>query len=97
MPFLGAMFGGPGATPESVRPVAEQIRAGMSGVDRRGAAARRSSRRSPTWCAPRACAPGVVEQSLASDPAVSAQGFYDLIVTDLRPDLANIRVPLTVL
>ena len=30
-------------------------------------------------------------------PTVSAQGFYDLIVTDLRPDLANIRVPLTVL
>ena len=40
---------------------------------------------------------GVIAQSLASDPAVSAQGFYDLIVTDLRPDLANIRVPLTVL
>ena len=41
--------------------------------------------------------PAVIEQSLASDSTVSAQGFHDLIVTDLRPDLANIRVPLLVL
>ena len=28
---------------------------------------------------------------------VSGQGLYDLVVTDLRPDVANIHVPLTVL
>src|SRR6185436_7962583 len=39
----------------------------------------------------------IVEHSLTSDPAVSGQGFYDLVTTDLRHDLANIHVPLTVL
>jgi len=29
LPFMGAMFGGPRATPESVRPIAEQFRQGM--------------------------------------------------------------------
>src|SRR5688572_21191345 len=38
-----------------------------------------------------------VEQSLASDPAVSGQAMYDLITTDLRPELARIKVPVTVL
>ncbi|MEA3065830.1 MAG: hypothetical protein QOJ27_2282, partial [Sphingomonadales bacterium] len=31
LPVLGAMFGGPTATPESVRPIAEQIRTGIAG------------------------------------------------------------------
>lgn len=96
MPFMGALFGGPGATAESVRPVAEQIRAGMRASPAAGRRAmieqtiagmiRTESRRA-----------AAIEQSLASDPAVSSQGFYDLIVTDLTPDLANIQVPLTVL
>ncbi len=96
MPFMGSLFGGSGATAESLRPVAEQMRRGMSasaGAARRAiiepmiaGMIRTESQR-----------PAVVEQSLASDSAVSAQGFYDLIVTDLTPDLANIRVPLTVL
>jgi pimeloyl-ACP methyl ester carboxylesterase len=41
--------------------------------------------------------PSAVAQSLASDPAVSGQGMYDLIVTDLRPELPKINVPMTVL
>jgi pimeloyl-ACP methyl ester carboxylesterase len=40
---------------------------------------------------------GPVAQSLASDPAVSGQAMYDLITTDFRPELATIKVPLTVL
>jgi len=96
MPFMGAMFGGPTATADTLRPIATQIRTAMSsssGPARRqflepaiNGMVRTESER-----------PGVLEASLASDPAVSAQGFYDLIVTDLRPDLANIAVPLTVL
>jgi pimeloyl-ACP methyl ester carboxylesterase len=41
--------------------------------------------------------PPIVEQSLASDPAVSGQAMYGLITSDLRPDVARIKVPLTVL
>ena len=96
MPFLGAMFGGPAATPESLRPVAEQMRSGMSagtGEARR----QRIEGMIATMVKTESLRAGVVAQSLASDPAASAQGFYDLIVTDLRPDLARIDVPLTVL
>jgi len=96
MPFLGAMFGGPGATPESLRPVAEQIRGAMSAG---GAEMRRQQIEATiaTMVKTESLRAGVAAQSLASDPAVSAQGFYDLIVSDLRPDLARIDVPLTVL
>ena len=96
MPFLGAMFGGPTATPESLRPIAEQMRTAIAsgtGEPRRqqieGIVA--------TMVKTESLRAGVAAQSLASDPGVSAQGYYDLIVTDLRPDLARIDVPLTVL
>ena len=41
--------------------------------------------------------PSAVQQSLDSVSAVSTQAFYELMISDLRPDLANIRVPVTVL
>lgn len=96
MPFVGAMFGPPGTTPESVRPIAEQIRKGIAssqGEPRRqiiaqtiaGMVKAESERTAP------------MEQSLASDAAVSGQAMYDLILTDLRPELTAIKVPLTVL
>ena len=96
MPFMGAIFGGPGATAESVRPLAEQIRNGMRASP---AAARRAmvEQTIAGMIRTESQRPAAVEQSLASDPAVSSQGFYDLVVTDLTPDLANIAVPLTVL
>ena len=96
MPFLGGMFGGPAATAESVRPIAEQLRTMLgsaSGEMRR----QQITQTIATMVRTESLRPGVVAQSLASDPAVAAQGFYDLIVTDIRPDLAKIRVPLTVL
>ena len=95
MPFMGAMFGGPNATPETLRPVAEQIRAGMATA---GPAREQILQQTiASMVKTEALRAGVLEQSRASDPATSAQGFYDLIVTDLRPDLANIQVPLLVL
>jgi pimeloyl-ACP methyl ester carboxylesterase len=96
MPFLGAMFGGPAATPETLAPIAEQVRKGIAttaGETRRkqieqtiGGMVKTESLRAAT-----------IEQSLASDPAVSGQAMADLIVTDLRPDLAKIKGPMTVL
>jgi pimeloyl-ACP methyl ester carboxylesterase len=96
LPFLGAMFGPPGATPDAVRPIAEQIRRGIasSSGDARRAQIEQTI---ATMVRTESLRRGVVAQSLASDPAVSGQGMYDLIVGDLRPDLANIHVPLTVL
>jgi pimeloyl-ACP methyl ester carboxylesterase len=96
LPFLGAMFGQPNATAEGLRPIAEQVRQGMtaSAGDARRQAVEQTI---ATMVRTENLRPGVVEQTLASDPVVSGQAMYDLITTDLRPELANIRVPLTVL
>ena len=96
MPFLGAMFGGPGATPDSVRPIAEQIR---KGIATSAGEARRTSIEQTIAGMVRseALRPDIVRHSLASDAAVSGQAMYELATTDLRPELARIAVPLTVL
>lgn len=96
MPFLGAMFAGPDATPESVRPIAEQMRTGIatSTGDARRANIERTIAGMVRTEALRA---GLVRHSLASDGTVSGQAMYDLATTDLRPELARIDVPMTVL
>jgi pimeloyl-ACP methyl ester carboxylesterase len=96
MPFLGAMFGGPGATPQSVEGVAGQIRQGISssaGEQRRQII----SQTIATMVKTESLRAAPTEQSLASSPTVSGQAMYDLITTDLRPELGRIRVPMTVL
>jgi pimeloyl-ACP methyl ester carboxylesterase len=95
-PFLGTMFGGPAATPESVAPIAGQMRDGI--LASTGEARQRVIEQTvATMVRTEGLRAGVVEQSLASDRAVSAQAFYEVIVTDLRPEVAAIRVPLVVL
>lgn len=96
MPFLGAMFGGPTATTESVRPIAEQMRAGIAAST--GDARRKQIEQTIAGMVRNeAMRPQIVEHSLASDPAASGQAMYDLITSDLRPDVAKIKVPFTVL
>ncbi len=96
LPFMGAMFGGPGATPESVRPMAEQFRQGIksgTGPAREAMAQQIIA----TMVRTEQLRPAAVKHSLDSDAAVSAQAMYDLITTDLTPELRNIKVPMTVL
>ncbi|HEX8620598.1 MAG TPA: alpha/beta hydrolase [Allosphingosinicella sp.] len=96
LPFLGAMFGGPTATAESVRPIAEQMRKGIAssaGEERR----KQIEKTIAGMVRTEAARPAIIGHSLASDPAASGQAMYDLITTDLRPDVAKIKVPLTVL
>ena len=94
IPFMGVMFGAPNA--EAVRPAAEQMRQGvatMTGEARRTMVEQTINSMVRT----ESLRPGAIEQSLASDPAVSGQAFYEVITTDLRPEIGNIRVPMTVL
>jgi pimeloyl-ACP methyl ester carboxylesterase len=96
LPFLGAMFAGPAATPDSIRPIAEQIRAGIAS----GSGDARHAQIEQTIAGmvrTEAMRPRALQDSLTSDGPVSGQAMYDLITTDLRPELASIRVPLTVL
>jgi pimeloyl-ACP methyl ester carboxylesterase len=95
-PFMGAMFAGPTATQDQVRPIAEQIRTGIqsgTGDARKPAIEKTVAGMVKTESA----RPTIVAQSLASDPNVSGQAMYELILLDLRPQLANIKVPMEVL
>lgn len=96
MPFVGAMFGGPTATTESVRPIAERMRTGIATST--GEARRKSIEQTIAGMVrTEAMRPQIVGHSLASDPAASGQAMYDLITSDLRPDVAKIKMPFTVL
>ncbi|MDC7683777.1 alpha/beta hydrolase [Asticcacaulis sp. BYS171W] len=95
MPFMGAMFM-PDATPETVVPVATQIR---DGIAKSPAAARKpmAEQTIAGMIKTESLRPASVKYSLDSDAATSGQAMYDLITTDLRPELKQITVPLRVL
>jgi pimeloyl-ACP methyl ester carboxylesterase len=92
IPFMGAMFGGPGATPESVAPIADQIQAGMADGP---ADAYRAQLESTIngMILTEARRAGPLEDGLTSDRRVSADAYRELIVTDLGPELDRITVP----
>lgn len=95
-PFLGAMFGGPAATPETLKPIAEQMRsaiAGATGDPRRA----NIDQMIATMVRTETMRARAAQDSLASDAAVSGQAMHDLILADLRPEIASIKVPLSVL
>ena len=97
VPFLGALFL-PGATPESVEPLAAQMRAGIADPDNPPAQREATARQTiATMIRTQSLRAGPIEDTLASDPAVSGQAMYDLITTDLRPELAAIDIPVSVL
>ena len=96
IPFMGGMFGGPGATAESVAPMADQIYAGMS-QGPEDAYRAQSAAAVTGMIATEAARAGPLEDAANSDRQVSASAFRELIVTDLRPELGHITAPTTVL
>ena len=96
VPFMGAMFGPPGTTAESVAPIAEQIYQGManSPPEAYNAQAEASVTGMINTESLRA---GPLEDTRTSDQAVSSSAFRELILTDLRPELARITAPTEVL
>ncbi len=95
-PFMGAMFGAPGATPDSVRPIADQIRAGMR-MAPQGVVSDQTRATINSMVRTESARPEIIEHARQSNVGVTANAFHELIVTDLRPELPNIRAPLTVL
>ncbi len=95
-PFIGAMFGGPNATPDSVRPMAERIRTGIAQAN--GAPARAQAEQTIAGMVrTESMRAAAVEHSLTSDPATSGQAMYDIITTDLTPDLVRFTGPFRIL
>lgn len=95
-PFVGAMFGGPNATADSVRPIADAMRARSA----KATPEDRERERKATITSmidTESERAGPIEDGLASDPNAVANAFSELIVTDLRPELASIKAPTEVL
>jgi len=95
-PFMGAMFGGPNATPQSVTPTADQIRALMR-LSPQGVVSEQTRQTINSMVRTEAARPAIIEHARTSNVATIANAFHELIVTDLRPELANITQPMTVL
>ena len=96
IPFVGGMYGGPGATAESVVPMADQFYAGMTAGPEEPYR-QQSAAMVASMINTEAARRGPLEDSATSDRAVSASAFRELIVTDLRPELPRITAPTTVL
>ncbi|MFD1611034.1 alpha/beta fold hydrolase [Sphingomonas tabacisoli] len=95
-PFIGLMFGGPTATADSVRPIADAMRARSAKATAEERAAERE-RTITSMINTASERPGPLEDSRASNPDEVANAFSELIVTDLRPELKAITAPTTVL
>ncbi|HYD71863.1 MAG TPA: alpha/beta hydrolase [Candidatus Binatia bacterium] len=93
-PFMGAMFGG--QTADAVRPVADQIRGQMLSAPP-GTTGGMIEQMIANMTRTESARPGLVQQARESNRATVANAFHELIVTDMRPELANIPVPTTVL
>lgn len=96
VPFVGAMFGPPGTTAESVTPIADQIHARQSGYTQEeyGAAATEVIK---TMIMTESARAEPLQDTLTSDHMVAANAYRELIVTDLRPELTKITAPVEVL
>jgi pimeloyl-ACP methyl ester carboxylesterase len=93
-PFIGLMFGAPNV--EAARPIADAMRARSAKAtpEERAAERERSITGMINTAAERA---GPLEDSRASHPDTVANAFSELIVTDVRGELAAIKAPTTVL
>lgn len=94
MPWMGAMFG---PTVDQVRPIADTMRARMASNADPAGRAKQIGAMTDSMVATESERAGVLKSALDSDPAATAQAYHELLVTDLRPELAAITVPATVL
>jgi pimeloyl-ACP methyl ester carboxylesterase len=95
-PFMGQMFGPPDATAETVRPIADTMRAQMLAAPS-DSFARGFGQMISNMTRKVGMREGLQQSVRASDQRTVANAFYELIVTDLRPEIGRITAPLTVL
>ena len=94
MPYMGDMFGPAAATPEGLRTLADQARAGiLASPPGEGMIGQMF----PTMTLRDDMRPKLMEGARTSDRRTVGNAFHELVVTDLRPELARITVPVTVL
>ena len=91
LPWFAVTMFGPNATADNVTPIAEAIRHGPPQPEAA------TSRMIAAMVGGEADRTKVLGWSKASDPAVVAAALADDLELDLRPDLAKVRVPITLL
>jgi pimeloyl-ACP methyl ester carboxylesterase len=96
LPFYGMARGGPAATPASVQPMAAAMRDAIqsSNDDQYRAALALQMPGMATAPENRSM---ILNWSMISDHSVVARAMYEDLQTDLRPDLAKITAPITLL
>ncbi len=95
LPYLGAAQN-PAATPATLEPMAEQVRAGMLAVDATQYAAQTDAAVANMAHAPAHVAT-LKQWGRDSDRGATASAVYSMTMTDLRQPIAGIRVPVLVL
>ena len=93
-PALGVMFSPPGAGTESLRQMADSMRAGILAAP---PGAGMFEQMVPTMTKVDSLRPMLLDGSRGSHRATTANAFHELVVTDLRPELPRITAPMTVL
>ena len=91
LPYYGVLMAGPTATVQSVAPMANAIRNSAGGPPRDNTKVVEAMVSSPADKA------RVVGWSKASDSSVVVRALADDLTLDMRPDLASIRTPITML
>lgn len=94
LPFYSVLFG-PQATAANVEPQARALRDQISALDDASFAGQQQGAMARLVKTP-AARERVVQWSLASDRATVAEAMYEVMTTDMRPEVANISVPVTV-
>ena len=96
LPFYGALFA-PNATVEQLRPQAAAMRDMMAKMgDDKAAQAANAERVAAQMTVTPAAHAQVIGWMATADPRVSAQAMYEDLTTDLRPAMASIKAPITV-
>jgi pimeloyl-ACP methyl ester carboxylesterase len=95
LPFLGGVRD-PAATADSVRPMADGLRAGMLGADQASYLTQLKAGAAGLTNQPDRIAT-LVQWGETSDRPTTVEAMYELLTTDLRPQLAAIRTPTLVL
>jgi N-formylmaleamate deformylase len=94
-PFLGVYFK-PDATVETIKPIAEKFKAGMQN-DTQEEFRTQNTAFLQKMISSREQANRLGEETGKSDPKVAGEAYYELLTSDLRPELNKIESPVVVI
>ena len=94
LPYIGEIFA-PGATVAALEPQAKAMRAGMAAAYGKPANPAANEALAARMALKPASRTTVADWAAKADARVSAQAMYEDLTTDLRPDMASIAAPIT--